>query len=75
MEAHGKQMLKTEREKAICQEYGSQDETGHVHCAECPLRCYPNDKLTYGMCKATCHYDERWGEWVPDEVEECTDTE
>ena len=57
-------MLKTEKEKAICRKYGAQDETGHVHCTDCPLVV---DAL---MCKATCHYDKRLREWVQDEVEE-----
>jgi hypothetical protein len=57
-------MLKTEREKAICRKYGAQDETGHVHCMDCPLVV---DAL---MCKATCHYDKCLREWVQDEVEE-----
>lgn len=57
-------MLKTEREKAICQKYGSQDETGHVHCSECPLVVDGRAM----MCRATCHYDKNLREWVPDEV-------
>ena len=30
-------MLKTDRDKRICAKYGARDETGHVHCTECPL--------------------------------------
>ena len=59
-------MLMSEEEKAICRKYGSQDETGHVHCAECPLVV----DSPYLMCKATAHYDRHLREWVPDEEEE-----
>ena len=65
METHGKRMLKTEKEKAICQKFGGQDETGHVHCAECPLVV----DSAYLKCKATAHYDRHLREWVLDEVE------
>lgn len=58
-----KSML-TEKQKAICEKYSAYDETGHVHCSECPLVI---DAL---MCKATCHYDKHLREWVPDEEEE-----
>ena len=30
-------MKLTANEKAICEKYGATDETGHVHCNECPL--------------------------------------
>ena len=36
-------MLTTPEEKAICKKYSAQDETGHVHCGDCPLN-YAHDK-------------------------------
>ena len=35
-------MKLTEKEKEICERYSARDETGHVHCNECPLNIgYP----------------------------------
>ena len=56
-------MLKSDRDKRICAKYGAQDETGHVHCPDCPLVV---DKREM-MCKANSHYDRHMREWVPDE--------
>ena len=36
--------LTNKREEAICRKYRAYDETGHVHCHECPL-----NKLHYGV--------------------------
>lgn len=30
-------MKLTKEQRAICKKYGARDETGHVHCFECPL--------------------------------------
>ena len=61
-------MLRTEKEKAICQKYSAQDEAGYVHCSECPLvRPSPYNDCS---CKATSHYDRHLKEWVPDGWEE-----
>ena len=30
-------MKLTKELRAICRKYGARDETGHVHCFECPL--------------------------------------
>ena len=64
-------MLKTNREKRICAKYGTRDETGHVHCTECPLNLAGMHPSRYGwrdlMCKATAHYDRHLREWVLDE--------
>ena len=64
-------MLKTDRDKRICAKYGAQDETGHVHCVECPLNLARMHPMEFGkydfMCKANCHYDRHLREWVPDE--------
>ena len=59
-------MLKTEKDKAICEKYSALDETGHVHCHECPLVVSKPDM----MCKANAHYDRHQAEWVPDDAEE-----
>lgn len=59
-------MLKTERDKKICARYSARDETGKVHCSECPLvRPSPYSDVS---CVATAHYDRHLREWVPDEV-------
>ena len=59
-------MLTTEREKRICAKYSAFDETGHVHCNECPLlKGDPNDWDF--RCKATCHYNRHTKEWEEDE--------
>lgn len=59
-------MLKTERDKEICARYSARDETGHVHCSECPLAL--KQVWRWGVCKANHHYDENLKWWVPDEV-------
>ena len=61
-------MLTTDREKRICEKYSARDETGHVHCTECPL-VHPSPYNDFS-CKATAHYDWHLAEWVPDEVKE-----
>ena len=48
-------MLKTEREKKICEKYGARDETGHVHCWQSAC-----------ACKATAHYNRKTKEWEMD---------
>jgi len=59
-------MLTNDREREICNKYSKQDETGHVHCCDCPLvRPSPYSDLS---CKATAHYDRHLREWVPDEA-------
>ena len=58
--------LKTEREKRICAKYRARDDTGHVHCNECPLRL---NIWRYGDCKAVMHYDRHLRDWVLDETE------
>ena len=40
-------MRLTKEEKEICKKYSTYDDTGHVHCHECPLCA---DKR-YAMCK------------------------
>ena len=37
----------TKEEKEICKKYSAYDDTGHVHCNECPLCAYPG----YAECK------------------------
>ena len=61
-------MLKNDKDRRTCERYGARDETGHVHCTECPLNV---SKYVWDfMCKANSHYDRHLKEWVPDEVEE-----
>lgn len=61
-------MLTTEKEKRICEKYGTEDAEGYVHCTECPLvRPSLYNDCT---CKATAHYDRHLRQWILDEVEE-----
>lgn len=63
-------MITNPREQKICNKYSAYDDTGHVHCFECPLN------KSIGMydfiCKANSHYDRHIGEWVIDDVTETT---
>lgn len=60
-------MLTTERERKICAKYGAYDETGHVHCHECPLQKGDFEWWDF-RCKANSHYDRKTNEWVYDEA-------
>ena len=55
-------MLTNDKDRRICEKYSAQDETGHVHCHECPLVV---DRWAM-MCKGNSHYDRHEREWVPD---------
>ena len=55
-------MLTSKKEEKICKKYSTRDDTGYVHCSECPL---VKDK-GYLMCKANSHYNRHMKEWEPD---------
>lgn len=57
--------LTTEREKKICEKYRAYDETGHVHCFECPLNKRTDDKYDF-RCKGNSHYNRQTKEWEYD---------
>lgn len=59
-------MLKTDREKRICDKYSATDANGLVQCDKCPLfkGCYANYDF---RCKANSHYDRRERDWVIDD--------
>ena len=57
-------MLKTDREKKICEKYGARDEQGYVHCGECPLLVHSWQSAC--ACKATAHYNRKTKEWEMD---------
>lgn len=61
-------MITNSREQAICKRYSARDNTGMVHCKECPLR-KSKDRYDF-RCKANSHYDRKKREWVYDEEEE-----
>ena len=50
-------MKLTEKEQAICNEYGARGEDGHVRCSECPLNLnkpeYIDDPRFGTLCYAT----------------------
>ena len=50
-------MRLTKEEKEICKKYSAYDETGHVHCHECPMCA---DKR-YAECKRNMTAEE-WRE-------------
>ncbi len=52
-------MRLTKEEKEICEKYSEYDETGHVHCHDCPLAA----DMRYAMCKANMSAKE-WKEHV-----------
>lgn len=54
--------LKSEKEMKTCSKYSARDETGFVHCHECPLVV---DAYNL-MCKANSHYDKHKKQWVID---------
>lgn len=53
-------MRLTKEEKEICKKYSAYDETGHVHCHECPLIAEPG--TYYAACKRNLTAQE-WHEW------------
>jgi hypothetical protein len=57
-------MITNNREQKICDKYSAYDETGYVHCNECPLR---KSEGNYDFrCKANSHYDRQTKEWEYD---------
>ena len=58
-------MITNKRDQKICGRYSAYDDTGHVHCFECPLQ-KGNWKQYDFRCKANSHYDRKTGEWEYD---------
>ena len=56
-------MLKTNREKRICEKYSARDAEGRVHCGECPLHVREEYGDPYA-CRANCDYDRSKRAWV-----------
>ena len=61
-------MLANDRERKICDKYSARDETGKVHCAECPLNKGDPNRYDF-RCKANSHYDRHLGDWIYDDDE------
>ena len=59
-------MITNTKERKICDKYSSYDETGHVHCSECPL-VKGNWKSYDFRCIANSHYNRKSGEWEYDD--------
>ena len=59
-------MIANPREQKICDKYSAYDETGHVHCYECPLKKGNPNRYDF-RCKANSHYDRHTGEWEYDD--------
>ena len=62
-------MLKSDREKRICEKYARRMENGKVGCFMCPLVINPYLMI----CKANSHYDRKAREFVPDMEREVND--
>lgn len=65
-------MIKNEREQKICDKYSARDDTGHVHCYECPLSKGNPQRYDF-RCKANSHYDRHTKEWEYDYYEKITE--
>lgn len=61
-------MLRTDRQRRTCEKYSARDETGLVHCCDCPLRVGEPGEYDF-RCRANSHYDRKCREWVADEEE------
>jgi hypothetical protein len=60
-------LLTNEQEKRICKKYSAYDDTGHVHCNDCPLNYKHYDGMDYLECKYYMHYNRHTRKWEPDE--------
>ena len=58
-------MILSEKDKKICKKYSAYDETGHVHCNECPLLKGDPDSYDF-RCKANSSYNRHTKEWEYD---------
>ena len=59
-------MLTNDREIRTCAKYSAYDDTGHVHCHECPLT-KGNFSAYDFRCKANSHFNRSTGEWEYDD--------
>lgn len=64
-------MKLTPDEQKICKKYSTPDDTGHVHCYECPLH-FGDPKQWDFRCKANCKYDPKindyeWEDWYEEQ--------
>lgn len=58
-------MLKSDKDKRICDKYGRYDSEHKTRCNICPLRVGAG---SYDFrCKANSHYDRKTKEWEFDE--------
>lgn len=58
-------MITNYREKRICDKYSASDETGHVHCKDCPLKKGNPSRYDF-RCKANSHYNRKTKDWEYD---------
>lgn len=62
-------MILNPKDQKICDKYSAHDNSGQVHCRECPL--VKGNPAQYDFrCKANSHYDRKTQEWEYDEVTE-----
>ena len=59
-------MITNSKEQKICDKFSAYDDTGHVHCFECPLRKDTGNRYDF-RCKANSHYDRHTREWEYDD--------
>lgn len=62
-------MILTPKNQKICDKYSAYDDSGLVHCLECPL--IKGDPSQYDFrCKANSHYNRKTQVWEYDENEQ-----
>ena len=59
-------MITNPKEQKICDKFSAYDDTGHVHCFECPLVKGNPNRYDF-RCKANSHYNRRTREWEYDD--------
>ena len=62
-------MILNQKDQKICDKYSAYDNSGRVHCWECPL--IKGDPSQYDFrCKANSHYNRKTQVWEYDESEQ-----
>ena len=62
-------MILNQKDQKICDKYSAYDNSGRVHCWECPL-IKGNPSQYDFRCKANSHYNRKTHEWEYDENEQ-----
>ena len=62
-------MILNQKDQKICDKYSTHDNSGRVHCWECPL-IKGNPSQYDFRCKANSHYNRKTHEWEYGENEQ-----